>query len=352
MIDAPSASRGVASAAVNESLANRLLASYPLRASSVTPLHRPVPWRLWGRGDEVLLGLERLHEERPADPANRDLFLGCGAALENLHISATRHGMTLTEAPPPSAADETLIARFRVGARTDGGGAAVRRQENEMLYRILDRVDRGIPSPAASAGATSPALVAVLRHAARREGVCLDVVAGDDRRLGLARMVRDGSAVPPGGRDARRLLDGTARVAFGRMATLPLARGGSSHLAELLATLGARVALPGGWRDEPADEVRACILEATVVGVLRSRGDTPADWIAAGGALQRVLLHASVQGLCIRICDEPLRTPLLRDALQTVVGGACVPQAVVAFTFDRAVDLEMHAAARGARAMQ
>jgi hypothetical protein len=63
-----------------------------------------------------------------------------------------------------------------------------------------------------------------------------------------------------------------------------------------------------------------------VVALLMMDGDLPADWLAAGMALQRVLLCAAEANVSAAFHTQPLELPELRDFIRTRFCGGAHPQ--------------------------
>jgi hypothetical protein len=63
-----------------------------------------------------------------------------------------------------------------------------------------------------------------------------------------------------------------------------------------------------------------------VLAALGTEGDAPANWLAAGQALQRVLLRATAAGLSASFMNQPIEVAELRPRLREVAGGAAYPQ--------------------------
>ena len=69
------------------------------------------------------------------------------------------------------------------------------------------------------------------------------------------------------------------------------------------------------------------ILESSpLLVVLGSHTDTPADWLATGQALQRVLLRACASGLQASFLNQPLHLPEFRDKVARLVPEVTMPQ--------------------------
>ena len=63
-----------------------------------------------------------------------------------------------------------------------------------------------------------------------------------------------------------------------------------------------------------------------VLAVLGTEGDTPADWLAAGQALAKVLLRAQAEGVSASFLNQPVEVPELRPQLRDVIGRTGFPQ--------------------------
>jgi len=70
------------------------------------------PWKFAIEGDEVLVSRDPLRRLPVADPADRELLLGVGAALTNLRVAAARFGLAATVRAEPEGVD--LVARVRL----------------------------------------------------------------------------------------------------------------------------------------------------------------------------------------------------------------------------------------------
>ena len=59
--------------------------------------------------------------------------------------------------------------------------------------------------------------------------------------------------------------------------------------------------------------------------------DTPADWLRAGQALQRLLLHAATSWVSASIYTEPLEFEPIRGLIRSGLRLAAAPQMVLQF---------------------
>jgi hypothetical protein len=65
--------------------------------------------------------------------------------------------------------------------------------------------------------------------------------------------------------------------------------------------------------------------------VLTTPADEPADWLRAGQALHRLLLHAASSWAFASIHTQPLEVPATRAALRTELRLSGIPQMVLQF---------------------
>jgi hypothetical protein len=74
---------------------------------------------------------------------------------------------------------------------------------------------------------------------------------------------------------------------------------------------------------------RALAAHSPVLAVLGTKGDTEADRLAAGQALERVLLTAAAAGLQASYLNQPVQVASLRPRLAELCGTGGAPQALV-----------------------
>ena len=72
---------------------------------------------------------------------------------------------------------------------------------------------------------------------------------------------------------------------------------------------------------------------SALLAVLTTANDDIADWIAAGQAMQRVLLTATAAGLRASFLNQPIEVPSLRRQLQNTLGLAGQPQLLLRFGY-------------------
>ena len=327
MIAAPSPSHDPTLAFASDWLVDHLLTSLSAHTSCPPEPRHPLPWTLGRRDAAMELRLTRPHAERLADPANRELIMACGAVVENVRIAANQMGRAVRVERFP-AGDHATVARLSIDA------CVAPRREEEALYAFIARPPRG--AWRTGGHTVSPALLAVLRHAARSGGGRLDVIDDDGRRALLGAL--EFEAVSGAGAERVAGLETDEPTFSKRIGMQGRNKRDAPCLDELLSMLGGHVIAQDAWRSTGgctarASRVRAPALEAPLIGVLGTAGDTPSDWLSAGSAMQRVLLHATAQGLGAAFLNEPVHDLRVRDALRSMSFSSGAPQAILRFDF-------------------
>ncbi|MEX2971815.1 nitroreductase family protein [Streptomyces sp. C184] len=289
-------------------------------AATAPSLHNAQPWHFryvqHSRAFDVRADLERVMPH--ADPDNRALHLGCGAALLNLRVAVAHAGWYPATRLLPDPGDPALLATVRLTGLGSG------ESDLDALYTAVHRrhtsrypfAETDIPETVRSA----------LSDAARREGATLDfptpwhlkwvlelVEEGETRSRtdrgqaeDLSRWTRTDATA--GGATG----EGVPGYAFG-----PRKRGGKAPVRDFAGT----GQVPG--RD-------AATFEASPhLALLSTSGDRPEDWLRAGQAMERVLLLATREGLSSAPATQALEWPDLRWTLRDPVFGTGYVQMVL-----------------------
>lgn len=107
---------------------------------------------------------------------------------------------------------------------------------------------------------------------------------------------------------------------------MPAAAQGLSDLAVLLRPVLFRFYDPA--RSE-ADRDRRRARTTRALLVLTTPRDGQEEWIAAGEALQRILLRATAAGLTASYLNQAIEVPELRGRLRDALGEAGLPQVMI-----------------------
>jgi hypothetical protein len=284
-------------------------------------VHNTQPWRFTVHGTEIALHADYRRQLPVADPGGREMLISCGSALFTAKLALRALGFAADSLVLPDPADPLLVARLRWRRREPLTLA------EDVLFRQVTRrrTHRGGFEPVPLA----PGLLSVLRLGAVRDGAPLRVASDDGSRAALADVVQTADLVqhldsaylrelacrapPPGSLRA----GGVPPVAY------PARTGRTSpYLPVRDFARGHGWGLPSSSPAAPASYVGAAC-------VLTTPGDTPADWVNAGHAMQRILLTASAYGAAAALYSQPIEVPWLRRVLRAQLGRGLYPQLVL-----------------------
>ena len=269
----------------------------------------PRGWSVALDPDEVRRFADRARELAVSDPDDRELTIGCGAALYNLRLVSRLHGLEATVDTGAAA------GTAQVEVRTSSVAADHRLADAIDLRRTCREGFRDEPVPHGLA----ERLAAVVAE----EGATA-VVADGPLRARIAELVAEGDhlhfAVRRWRRELASLIHPLHRSdrAAHPAASVPTGRVGASALE--IAARAAR-------------HDRVLAMSAPLLMVIATPGDTSADWLKAGEGLEHLLLEAADAGLQGSFLNQPCRTPELRDQLRTLLPGDQCPQVIVRIGF-------------------
>jgi nitroreductase len=281
--------------------------------------HNTQPWRFRVEGDTVELYADRGRALPVVDPHGRELVMSCGAALLNLELAIAHLGREPEVTLFPEPSDPDLLARVRLGgnrAPDPAAGVLFR----EIAQRRTNRrkfLSRDVPDE----------VTADLRTAAWGDGVRLVAVTEAATRRVLAELVGEADLAQFGdGRFRRELASWVTSNGSTRADGIPGYALGYGNLSARFVPFAVRTLDLG--RSQAVKSIRLA-RSASVLALVVTDGDQPEDWLAAGKALQRVLLTASAAGLAVSLMNQPLEVPLMRAEVGRVVGAAGMPQALL-----------------------
>jgi hypothetical protein len=285
-------------------------------------LHNTQPWRFASSGDAIELQADT-SRQLLVDPDGREMIISCGAALFGLRLAVRSLGYLPEVELLPGAADRGPLARIRLGA-----AAPMTADERKMLAAVPHRHTHRGPF---EADPLPSGLLARLRDDAQAEDATLAEIEPGPGRDELNELI--------GVTGRRQDCDPRSRAAtwwWSRDVTSPARDGVPAHafpaepsrepgrLPQRDFDLGRGLGMlpPGG----PAPPLTA---------VLFTSGDAEEDWLRAGQALYRLLLHAASQWVFASLNSQPLEDAatraLIRDRL--VLPGS--PQMLLAFGVSR-----------------
>jgi nitroreductase len=272
--------------------------------------HNTQPWLFRLRPDTVDLVADRTRALPVNDPDDRELVISCGAALFNLRVAAAHAGWATTVEIRPDPQDPDLLAsvHLRDGAPVEDLAALLEQVERRRTHR--GRFDD--EKVAANA-------VADLREAAEAEGAELHLLEAD-RRVDVAALVAEGDRLQFADPRWRREL----------AAWMHHRRKGDGLGVPLLALPVTRLVLSTlDLGASTAAKDRDRVDDSPILAVLSTDDDSAEEWLAAGQALQRLLLVGAGHGLQGGYLNQPCQVSELRPRLRSLIPGGRAPQVVL-----------------------
>ena len=312
-------------------------ADYVIAAAARAPsVHNTQPWQFRASGQAVELLADPGRMLRRIDPDGREMLISCGAALFGVRLALRRLGYLSAEELFPDPAQRWLLARVRLC-----GSAPATREETELITALPHRhTHRGPFSPSDVSGR----LLAALCADAETEGAELAEITDPKLVAGLSAVVDRAAAdqradpriaaelrrwVQPTGSFARDGIPSRARVGDTAPAAGQAASGASSQLASGAAAPAQPRFAQRDFGEPGAEEAGGSAPAATAV--LSTAADTPADWLRAGQALNRLLLRAATRWVFASLQSQPLESPAHRGEVRDLLGLAGYPQLLLQF---------------------
>jgi len=292
-------------------------------AARAPSVHNTQPWRFQVGPSGVELYCDPWRKLR-ADPLGREMIISCGAALFGLRLAVRGLGYLPVIELMPDPSRPRLLARVGMGA-----AAPVTRAERRMLEAVPHRhTHRGPYEP----GELPAGLLAGLQHDALAERAELALVEGELAYQRLAAIVGVAASrldLDPRVRAETRqwtrsadshARDGIPAVAFSDRAQ----RRPRRRLPQRDFDMDRGLALLPGGGESPA-----------ATAVLLTRGDRRADWLHAGQALHRLLLHATSKWVFASLYTQPLEATVTRALISDRLALPGNPQMLLQFGYVR-----------------
>jgi hypothetical protein len=291
-------------------------------AARAPSVHNTQPWhfRVGPRAVELWCDPQR---KLATDPIGREMLISCGAALFGLRLGIRSLGYKPVVDLLPDRSRLRLLARVSLGAK-----APMNALERRMLGAVPHRhTHRGPFEP----GPLPPGLLAGLQNDALTEEATLALIDDGLARERLAWIVevaaRRGDLDPRAQAEIRKWTRGAASKARDGIPAAALAVPTASAGREQTRRLRQRDfdfgrglgQLPGGGAPPAA------------TAILLTAADRRADWLRAGQALQRLLLHAASAWVFASMHTQPLEDPVTRALIRDRLRLRGKPQIVLQF---------------------
>ncbi len=282
-------------------------ADYLIATAARAPsVHNTQPWRFRVEQSAIELYSDPRRRLR-LDPKSREKLISCGAALFGLRLAVRSLGYQPVVELLPDQARPRLLARVTAGA-----AEPMTAREHEMLKALPHRhTHRGgfAPDPLPAG------LLAGLQHDALAERATLDIVDPGLAYQRLAEIVgMAGSRLDRDPRVRGELLHWTRHAgSSARDGVPPHAFASAAHQpGRPFGRLRQRDFDLGRGLGRLADDGPA----PAVTAVLLTCGDSRADWLHAGQALHRLLLHAASWWVFASLYTLPLENAPIRSLIK------------------------------------
>jgi hypothetical protein len=291
----------------------RYLIATAARAPSV---QNSQPWRFRVRPVQVELHADPARRLR-VDRQGREMLISCGAALFGLRLGVRSLGFEPVVELLPDRSRPAVLAWVRLGEPKP-----TERLERQMLAALPHRhTHRGPFSPEP----LPDGLLADLQRDAAAEGATLSLI---DRGRGYERLA---DIIAGAGRALD--LDPSAQADIRDWTREPDTQAGDGVPASALTTTADqhRGRLPqrdfdlgrGLGRLDPGGPAPAA------TAVLATPGDDRGDWLCAGQALHRVLLHAAARWVFASLYTQPLEDTQTRALIADTLALPGAPQLIL-----------------------
>jgi hypothetical protein len=274
-----------------------------IRAATLAPSsHNTQPWLFHAGPDTLDLLADRTRALPVNDPHDRELTISCGCALLNLRVAAAARGLKAEVTVLPDPGDEDLLATVHLREWAP--------LADDALLHDAIAARRTCRGPFAEAP-PGPEAVRSLAAAAAAEGALLTVIESPARRHAAAALVAEGDAALWADARWRRELAAWMH---------PRRRGDGLSMPALAVPLAQLVVRTFDLGHGIAARDREVADGSPLLAVLSTEDDRPRQWLAAGQALQRVLLTGVRLGLQASYLNQPVQVPELRVQLQQLTG--------------------------------
>ncbi len=293
---------------------------YCVRYAILAPSsHNTQPWRFAATRNQIALYADRTRSLPVVDPNDRELIISCGAALANLSIAIRHFGYSgkLTLCPQPDNTDQIAIVEL--------GQEHHPNRDDEVLFQTIPmrRTNRN----AYEDTPISRSLFRELRMICTRHGGALTGASEGDRKCAIAKLVGQG--------DRQQMINPAFRAELARWIRpaktnshdgIPCFTQHIPRILDFATPVMARLVRTFDMGSLTAAQDGELANASAMLAVLSTPNDGPADWLAAGIALEHVMLVARAAGVWASFLNQPIEVPELRLTLRELMGCPGYPQ--------------------------
>jgi hypothetical protein len=291
---------------------------FALRYAVLAPSnHNTQPWHFILDGESVTLCADRLRALPVVDPFDRELIIGCGAALFNLRVALSYFGLAYAITLFPSRADPDVLAHVRI---VDGGHC------DTTLAPLFQAIPLRVTTRENFADEPLPSVIQQqLVDAVDAEGADVVCVSSVSMRERLAELIAEADRLQFEDPRFRRELASWIHPQR-REDGMPALSAGLNVLLDLAAPLVTSVVRTFDLGGGLAATHHALATGSPLLICIATSTDDAAAWLTAGQALERLLLAAANAGVTASYLNQPIELGALRERLRTTLAIDSVPQ--------------------------
>jgi len=293
-------------------------ARFAVRYAILAPSsHNTQPWRFVIIGSELLVCADRTRSLPNIDPFDRELIISCGAALFNLRVTLAYFNVPVEITTFPHSVEPDVVARITFPASgpmlkdlTDLFDAITKRATNRGPF-----IEEEVPD----------AVIERLRSAAEWEGVDIGFAWTMNERERVAALIAQADRRQFDDPRFRRELASwihTSRSNDG----MPASSQGFDTLIDVATPIAAMAIRTFDLGNGVAAAHKQLARGSPLLVALSTAMDNNEAWLAAGQALQRMLLVATMANYATSYLNQPIEVSELRASLAAEMRTAPYPQ--------------------------
>lgn len=278
-----------------------------VRATLAPSVHNTQPWRLHIKDGRLDIYADRTRRLPVLDPTSRQLVLSCGCAIMNARVSLAADGLAVDVRRSESPTDGSPLASLT--PTRDEPDPQLAALDSVLELRQTNRrhfADDEVPQ----------SVLSMLSVAAGIEGASLFAVRDPEHRVAVAVLSQRADEIENLNPAYRAELRAWTTHDSGRRDGVP-----DTAVPHVDGTAHDEVPIrdfdPRGTGGLPP-ETRSSKDQTLVL--LCAEGDTPADWLRAGEAFERVLLEVARHGYAASPLTQVTEVPSTRAQLRHELG--------------------------------
>ncbi|GAB4083610.1 nitroreductase family protein [Myceligenerans cantabricum] len=277
-------------------------------AGNAPSVYNTQPWQVEVSGSSLSIRADRSRQLQHSDPRGREMLISCGAFLFNARAAARRESLDAAVRVLPDPDDDLLLAVLELEP-----GGLPSADELELSVAIGRRATSRVPFDDQP---LSTDVLSALQKAAREEGAEVrPIQPSEPAREDVTRLMRRAEALAAEDPVARAEEAAWTATDPGRDDGIPqdfLGPGSTDGRAPV-----RRFLAPAGT---------AAFEQRSTMAMLSTPGDEARDWIAAGQALEHLLLVAASYFVQASFATTVLENPTTRHDLRQALSLDAAPQ--------------------------